>query len=660
MSFKDAFAKLKLQLPPGDAVLPPDPPAVGRPQDGEPTTAAAGDTQPEPPPEGAVRFAAVLVRAAQLGGAAAGKPQAAAADIARRLIAAGKGTHATRGAWQDVVEGVLGRVKTRDLDGELTRLNGGDRPTARLTSKGVPSHDAAARDVEAALTGGWAVAYLKRAAEPQARLRLPDLQPEEGEADYLDRCAAWAADQTVEDVRLALGGQTVDSAAWNQIHARREREEARRRAREQQERLEHAAAEAQRVKVATEESEKALFVLMVRLRQDDLGDGAATIHAVLGWEAEWRNKGVMETVNVATRLLAEVMSPRHLVELAATRDWCAQDAWRRLLKGAIEVPELTLLAWPDARLAALVGAWAYAPHGDLPLAKRAARVLLDRHGDGYVARVPGKHSGGPVLLLCESEWCAGRAPRPFFPQWSPPEGVDHLPIVVSDADAGYARYRTVHGTRLWAWVSPAAQAARRRLEASLKARGVGSLFVRNAMCAYGRHPEKNFPRLVAATARSTVMIGIDEGVGRVLDDLARVEATFEASEIDPRWYLVRARGGKTVKGGWHIYEVRPGQQAAAPEAVVYLADAASGRFPKRRQTSYVISERGVCSMTSFACDEAVRSIFFASNAEPARLSDGRAIGYDPTGATVGAEGPTLTVIRGFGTESEAAPVAWGG
>lgn len=656
---KDALAKLKLDLPPGDAVSPADTPvpyerAAGRVQRAEPVDVKAA---PEPPPEEAVRFAAVLLRAAQFA-SGGGKPEALAADLHRRLVGAGKGTNAARGAWTSVVQSVMDRVKVREMDGELTALNGGRRPEARLTSKGVPTHDELARGVEAALAGGWAVAHLAALTEAQARVKLPVLGENEDEALYLARCEEWAAEQTVAQVRLALGGQTVDSAAWAAVYARRERVEAKAREAEKRARAERARAEAERLQVAQAESERALYGLMVRLRQDDLGDGPTTIQAVLDWEAAWRAAGVPETPTLASRVLAEVLPRRHLVALLLHHHWCASDAAARLLGGTVEVPEMQLLTLPDASLAAIVEAWANKPNADMPLARRAVRVLLDRHGDGYVARVPKQGTRAIASAVMVTEAAADRAPLCFHAGNEPPANISQISVTPSDGPDGYALLRTIHGAQRWFWVSPAAQAARRRLEASLKARGPGSLNVAPAVRAYGRHPEKNYPRLVGSTPRASVYIGIDEAVGRVFDDLHTVMATFPEREIDPRWFLLHARGAKTLKGGWHIYEVRPGQPPASPEAVVFLTDSSSGRAHKRAQTTRLASERGVWTVTSFACEEWVVSLFFTSATEPARLSDGRAISYDPTGETVGASGPTLTMIRGVGSESEAAPVAW--
>lgn len=668
MSLKEALAKLNLgPLPRGDQSAHSYTPApferaAGRMDRSAPssTDEAAAEPAPEPPPDEALRFAAVLLRAAQLA-SGGGKPEALAADLHRRMVAAGKGTNTTRGAWTSVVQSVLDRVKVRDLDGELSALNGGRRPEARLTSKGVPTHDALAYDVEAALAGGWAVAHLAAMADAQARVKLPVLGEGEEEGAYLARCEEWAAEMTVAEVRLALGGQTVDSAAWSQIYARRERQEVARRKAEAVESARAAETHKAKVRLAQAAAEAALVQLTAGLRDDTLGDGAATVEAVLAWEGKWRSEGAAETQETAVRLLSELLPRWHLGALILRDHWCAQDAEMRLLRGTVEVPEAQILALPDATLAAIVEAWANRPETEMPLARRAARVLLDRHGDGFVARVAKQGTRTVATAVMLTEAGADHAPMHFLLDWMPPAEIENLPVVSSDGHLGYARLRTnIYGTRGWAWVSPAAQCARRRLEASVKARGVGSLYVRSAMAAYSRHPDKNYPRLVASTARSTVYVGIDEAVGRAFDDLRLVSAAFIGEEIDPRWFLLHARGGKTVKGGWHIYETRHGQPAAQPDAVVYLQDSASGRSHKRAKTSYLVGDRGVCAMTSFACEEAVRSIFFASAAEPARLSDGRAIGYDPTGATVGVEGATLTVIRGFGTESEAPPVAWAG
>lgn len=675
---KDALAKLNLgSFPPGDMIAPSNEPvpyerAVGRIQrGGEPTTSgtvvadeAAVELASEAPPEEALRFAAVLVRAAQLGHLArGGTPEAMAADLHRRLVAAGKGTNTTRGAWTSVVQSVFDRVKVREIDGELTVLNGGRRPEARLTSKGVPTHDAMARDVVAALTGGWAVAHLAAMADAQARVKLPVLGESEDESAYIARCEEWAAEITVAEVRLALGGQEVNAAAWSQIYARRERQAEARRKVEAVEAARAAETQKTKVRIAQAASEAELVELKAGLRNDTLGDGPATVAAVLAWDRKWGANGAQGTQEIAVQLLSEKLPRRHFAALCAVREWPAWTARDRVLSGAVEVPEAQLLALPDEALVAMVLPWVNQPEPELPLSRRAVRVLLDRHGEGFVGWGQGSPNSGSSSVFLLTEAGTTRAPRAFDPLRVPPipVGTMRLPIGPHDGHRGYARLIPQPYDKVaWAWVSPAAQCARRRLEASVKARGVGSLYVRSAMRAYSRHPEKNYPRLAASTARSTVYVGIDEAVGKVFDDLRLVSAAFTSEEIDPRWFLLHARGGKTVKGGWHIYETRPGQPAAEPDAVVYLQDSASGRYHKRAKTNYLVSERGVCAMTSFACEEAVRSIFFASPTEPAKLSDGRGVGYDPTGATVGAEGATLTLIRGYGTESEASPVAWAG
>lgn len=670
MSLREALAKLNLgPLPPGDAVSPSDAPvpywrAAGRVErDGDAATVPNQEAEPapaEPPPEEALRFAAVLLRAAQLA-SGGGNPEALAADLHRRLVAAGKGTNTARGAWTSVVQGVMDRVKVREMEGELTSLNGGRRPEARLTSKGVPTHDAMARDVEAALAGGWAVAHLAAMADAQARVKLPVLGESEEEGAFLARCETWAAEMTVAEVRLALGGQTVDTAAWSVIYARRERQEVARRKVEAAEAARAAETHKAKVRLAQAAAEAELVELTAALSNDSLGDGPATVAAVLAWDRKWGAHGAKDTQEIAVQLLSEKLPRRHFAALCAVREWPAWTARDRVLSGAVEVPEAQLLALPDEALVAMVLPWVNQPDEDRLLSRRAVRVLLDRHGEGFVGWGQATPNSGSSSVFLLTEAGTIRAPRAFDPLRVPPVGTTHLPIGPHDGHQGYARLiPQPYGKVAWAWVSPAAQCARRRLEASVRARGVGSLYVRAAMRAYSRHPEKNYPRLVASTARSTVYVGIDEAVGKVFDDLRMVSAAFTEEESDPRWFLLHARGGKTVKGGWHIYETRPGQPAAEPEAVVYLQDSASGRYPKRAKTSYHVGERGVCAMTSFACEEAARSIFFASATEPAKLSDGRGVGYDPTGATVGVEGATLTLIRGYGTESEAPPVAWAG
>jgi hypothetical protein len=146
-----------------------------------------------------------------------------------------------------------------------------------------------------------------------------------------------------------------------------------------------------------------------------------------------------------------------------------------------------------------------------------------------------------------TEAAIDQAPLHFHGEWMPPGDIEVMPLAPSDGHLGYARVRAnTSGKRGWAWVSPSAQMARRRLEASLKARGPGALFVKHAMMAYARHQDKNFPRLVAHTPRHTVCVGMDEAVGRVLDDLALVISAFTSGEIDPRWFLVHAAVRNTV------------------------------------------------------------------------------------------------------------------
>lgn len=473
----------------------------------------------EPPAEMLVKYAAACVL---LGRAV--MPPLTVDRLGAILDQCRDGTGEGRARWESGLRRRLDALSTRAAReiAEVANLR------ESLTHKGVTTWGGLAAEVQRALAEGHAEAWLdrQRAESTQAEgLAIPPRHPGEEWADYESRLAAWVDDIPAGVARRLFpptygGDGPADVAGYLCRLQREEREEAARSLEARQQ--------------AT--FERRLSDLLARLTAGE--EPASLLPLAQNRTYDANSASYVLTIEQAARLSAAVeQSPQgwdaglpsqgappqgwHALSDDALTWYATQhESWRRTV---------TIAAGAEARRRWGVGA-VLVTAGDerwVVTGESCARAAVD------TAAIPGMSTGDVVSL----------SPSPQG--W---------------AEVTADEYR---------WCGPDVYAALDRV--TQRARAPGGLDVRRAVVAdfYGRHPEKNYPRFRSGG----IMVGIEDALGTVLDDLALLYARCPARIPDGAWRL-HAAVRKTAAGG---LQMTRGDDQQAVLLVVKRADSGASR-----------------------------------------------------------------------------------
>ena len=487
----------------------------------------------DPPEESSLRYAAACVL---LGRALT--PTLTPAALASRLAECQDGSNRGRAAWEGGLRSRLGKITGRQAKAvaEVSDL------AASLTGKGIPTWTALAEEVERALTEGHAERWLKEqsaAATAASATAIPTRKEAEGWPEYGARVEDWALDLSVEVLRRLFppswSGGGPDIAGYVARLERQDREAAAAAAASRVERdIATAQAEILR-RLAAGTSARDLVARVACSRQPDgyyrplcRELGLAAIEGLTGGEAD---SGLNDFV---------ANTPQGW-DAALPRDGTPPQGWPSLADDALR------------RYAA------GQRHEDT--CAHAGSEALRRWGAGYVYAIPNVRgsfvttpTGMAAIEVHETRVLERVSLIPAPAGWVEPVKADRpLPIV--------------------RWCGPEVAAALTRLESA--AQRPGTLDVRRAVVAglYGRHETKNFPRF----HKGGIMVGVEDRLGQILDDLALVYRMATA-RVPPEAWLIHAAVRKTAAGGLQMVA---GQQVGA----LLVVKASDSLGPKRSAPS---------------------------------------------------------------------------
>lgn len=494
------------------------------------TAPAVPAHHPDRPGDTIVRYAAGLLR---LG---AGD----AASLAQRLDRCIDGTGAGRARWEDWVRTRLNQQPQR-VARELEGLGLGQS----LTRKGVPTWGMEARDVLDALRGGYAQEWLdQQQADTRAAAQdaVPELGAEEAEDAYRARVLAWA-DERPRGVLARLcpaswgDSPDVEGAIRQRIEARRAAQRAAEQAREE-------AAQAAREGAIQTLIASGASIDEIRAAIEAGGyTGSTPCYALLGESAQaWAAGGYRDGISQWRTPLGD----------APPQGWAA-----------IPLDVVLQLALPRAyTVDALPSAVAEVIRrvGDAGIVRR------DLDGETIVAFVHGDaihRFGGVYRLDC-----------------APPVMVTHAGT--APGPAGWAE-KQKDG---WVWCGPDVWAALSRVQD--RARTPGTLDVSRVIGAYGRHPERRYPRLSFCAWKSYLTVGVDDALGSVLDDIVLLRQRCP-DRVPAEAYRLHAEVRKTQANGLQIVRRTGGERAVVIEVAGHASSQGrhgwSGSTPSPRADS---------------------------------------------------------------------------
>lgn len=180
----------------------------------------------------------------------------------------------------------------------------------------------------------------------------------------------------------------------------------------------------------------------------------------------------------------------------------------------------------------------------------AAAELVARLGAGAVVAVPSQWEGHDPTQI----WLGPSGPVRIAGD----KASTNIPARVSDTP-GPSGWAEPDKNGSVTWCGPPVYAALARILD--RARAPGGLDVARVMDAYGRHPEKNFPRFLVGEGRAAAIVGVDDPLGPVLDDLALVRRVAPA-RIPAAAYWLHAEARRTQAGGLRICPARGAVRAA--------------------------------------------------------------------------------------------------
>lgn len=423
------------------------------------------------------------------------------------------GTGAGRARWEDWVRGRLNQQPQR-VARELETLG----LAQSLTRKGVPTWMGEAASVIDALRGGYAQEWLDQqgAESQQAKATaFPELGADEDAAAYEARVMAWA-DELPRGVVQRLAPQGLPDAIRERLQARTA---VARRGLET--RAKGIAAARRSALVEAIDRARPLEVLEEHLRQEQYIGADGMFVGIPGQDD-------LET----------------LVRSSAQAWAAGRKVVARYSK--VEPAGTPPLGWPAAHLDTVIRL-AVSEDERAPL---ALAELVRRLPDGSVFETDYSTA---ALRQGEVVYFEGSTER-----GRPPEGVTRVSFVPGPDGWAEPFAHPVRGIR-YRWASGRAFAALTRVVE--RARCPGSLDVRRVIGAYGRHPEKRFPRLSFSAYRSWLTVGVDDALGPIMDDLALVHVECP-DRVPGDAYRIHAEVRKTQANGLQVVRRDHGERGA--------------------------------------------------------------------------------------------------